>query len=108
MAGAGDMVGAGRGVKPTGKGYVAPALPNFDVEVGRQDLESCESPQHGRTPLVTAIMLLAGLAQLWAQSASVPRLFDVVISNGHIVDGTGSPWYSGDIGISRSEEHTSE
>src|SRR5205085_4477917 len=36
----------------------------------------------------------------WAQSASVPRLFDVVISNGHIVDGTGSPWYSGDIGIS--------
>src|SRR5271166_4295723 len=25
--------------------------------------------------------------------------FDLVISNGHIVDGTGSPWYSGDIGI---------
>ena len=25
--------------------------------------------------------------------------FDVVIVNGHIIDGTGSPWYSGDIGI---------
>jgi len=25
--------------------------------------------------------------------------FDVVITNGHIIDGTGSPWYSGDIGI---------
>src|SRR5438309_9453645 len=25
--------------------------------------------------------------------------FDTVITNGHIVDGTGSPWYSGDIGI---------
>jgi len=25
--------------------------------------------------------------------------FDVVIINGHIVDGTGSPWYSGDVGI---------
>ncbi len=25
--------------------------------------------------------------------------FDVLIRNGHIVDGTGSPWYSGDIGI---------
>jgi dihydroorotase/N-acyl-D-amino-acid deacylase len=25
--------------------------------------------------------------------------FDVVITTGHIVDGTGSPWYSGDIGI---------
>jgi dihydroorotase/N-acyl-D-amino-acid deacylase len=25
--------------------------------------------------------------------------FDAVISHGHIVDGTGSPWYSGDVGI---------
>jgi len=25
--------------------------------------------------------------------------FDTVIINGHIIDGTGSPWYSGDIGI---------
>ncbi len=25
--------------------------------------------------------------------------FDVVITNGHIIDGTGSPWYSGDVGI---------
>ncbi|MBS1850812.1 MAG: D-aminoacylase [Acidobacteria bacterium] len=30
-----------------------------------------------------------------AQTAS----FDLVISNGHIIDGTGSPWYSGDIGV---------
>jgi dihydroorotase/N-acyl-D-amino-acid deacylase len=33
---------------------------------------------------------------LWAASA---RSFDLVITNGHIIDGTGSPWYSGDIGI---------
>jgi N-acyl-D-amino-acid deacylase len=25
--------------------------------------------------------------------------YDVVIRNGHIIDGTGSPWYAGDIGI---------
>jgi dihydroorotase/N-acyl-D-amino-acid deacylase len=25
--------------------------------------------------------------------------FDLVITHGHIIDGTGSPWYSGDIGI---------
>lgn len=25
--------------------------------------------------------------------------FDTVITHGHIIDGTGSPWYSGDIGI---------
>jgi N-acyl-D-amino-acid deacylase len=30
-----------------------------------------------------------------AQSQS----FDLVITNGHIIDGTGSPWYSGDLGI---------
>jgi N-acyl-D-amino-acid deacylase len=32
-------------------------------------------------------------------SAQTPPSFDVLIVNGHIVDGTGSPWYSGDIGI---------
>jgi N-acyl-D-aspartate/D-glutamate deacylase len=26
--------------------------------------------------------------------------YDLVIRNGHIIDGTGSPWYAGDIGIS--------
>jgi N-acyl-D-amino-acid deacylase len=25
--------------------------------------------------------------------------FDIVIAGGHIIDGTGSPWYSGDVGI---------
>jgi dihydroorotase/N-acyl-D-amino-acid deacylase len=25
--------------------------------------------------------------------------FDLVITNGHIIDGTGSPWYSGDLGF---------
>jgi N-acyl-D-amino-acid deacylase len=34
--------------------------------------------------------------QLFAQT-STP--FDLVITNGRIIDGTGSPWYSGDIGI---------
>jgi N-acyl-D-amino-acid deacylase len=32
-----------------------------------------------------------------AQSPSAP--YDIIIRNGHIIDGTGSPWYSGDIGI---------
>jgi N-acyl-D-amino-acid deacylase len=27
------------------------------------------------------------------------QTFDIVIRNGHIIDGSGSPWYSGDIGI---------
>ncbi len=35
-----------------------------------------------------------------AQTAAVSSpLFDVIIRNGHIVDGTGSPWYGADIAI---------
>jgi dihydroorotase/N-acyl-D-amino-acid deacylase len=39
------------------------------------------------------IVLSVGLA------AQAPASFDIVITNGHIIDGTGSPWYSGDVGI---------
>jgi N-acyl-D-amino-acid deacylase len=48
----------------------------------------------GKKQLLIAILLLAGIPLLWAQAP-----FDVVITNGHIIDGTGSPWYSGDVGI---------
>ncbi len=36
-----------------------------------------------------------------AVKAAAPggETFDIVIVNGHIIDGTGSPWYSGQIGI---------
>jgi len=34
-----------------------------------------------------------------AQGGAQDREFDVLIRNGHIIDGTGSPWYAGDIGI---------
>ena len=34
-----------------------------------------------------------------AQGGAQDREFDVVIRNGHIIDGTGSPWYAGDIAI---------
>jgi N-acyl-D-amino-acid deacylase len=32
-------------------------------------------------------------------AAAASAEYDVLIRNGHIIDGTGSPWYSGDIGI---------
>jgi len=41
------------------------------------------------------ILLVFVAAAAWGQSAP----YDVVIRNGHIIDGTGSPWYAGDIGI---------
>jgi N-acyl-D-amino-acid deacylase len=32
-------------------------------------------------------------------AAGCAQSYDIVITNGHIIDGTGSPWSSGDIGI---------
>ncbi len=37
------------------------------------------------------------LSILFFFAAATP--YDVVIRNGRIIDGTGSPWYAGDIGI---------
>ena len=44
------------------------------------------------------VAIFALVFNLHAQAQSESR-FDIVITNGHIMDGTGSPWYSGDIGI---------
>jgi dihydroorotase/N-acyl-D-amino-acid deacylase len=41
------------------------------------------------------ILCSASLPALRAQTPS----FDLLIRNGRIIDGTGSPWYSGDVGI---------
>src|SRR5687767_3755337 len=34
-----------------------------------------------------------------AQALAQPASYDLVIRNGRVVDGTGNPWYEGDIGI---------
>jgi len=47
--------------------------------------------------LVGVVLALACVSQ--AQAPSSSPAFDLVIINGHIIDGTGSPWYSGDVGI---------
>ncbi len=47
-----------------------------------------------RLALAAFLLMTTGLR---AQTAAQP--FDIVIVHGHIIDGTGSPWYSGDIGI---------
>lgn len=42
---------------------------------------------------------LCCLAVLFAVSAQAEAPYDLVIRNGRIVDGTGSPWTAGDVGI---------
>jgi N-acyl-D-amino-acid deacylase len=46
--------------------------------------------------LIRIFLVLAAFATPFLASA---QQFDVVIRNGHIIDGTDSPWYAGDIGI---------
>jgi N-acyl-D-amino-acid deacylase len=48
---------------------------------------------------VLLLILLASSRLVMAQTPAQTADFDLVITNGHIVDGTGSPWYSGDVGI---------
>jgi N-acyl-D-amino-acid deacylase len=43
--------------------------------------------------------LILWLCAIAICSAQQSPSFDLVITNGHVIDGTGSPWYSGDIGI---------
>jgi N-acyl-D-amino-acid deacylase len=50
--------------------------------------------QHTKLALMIFTLWLATSNLVQAQSA-----FDLVITNGHIIDGTGSPWYSADLGI---------
>ncbi len=59
--------------------------------------------------ILRAIIILAALAIIFgvalqkftaARAANPPEpLYDLIIRNGHIIDGTGSPWYSADIAI---------
>ena len=55
------------------------------------------APQKPLTSLLVFVCLLLCVHILPAQSPDAA--FDLVIINGHIIDGTGSSWYSGDIGI---------
>jgi N-acyl-D-aspartate/D-glutamate deacylase len=49
--------------------------------------------------LLTVLFLFSAGTDLARAQEKSPAAYDIVITNGHIIDGTGSPWYSGDIGI---------
>jgi N-acyl-D-amino-acid deacylase len=51
----------------------------------------------GPRRVLVLLFVFASSLQLMAQSTTAA--FDLVITNAHIIDGTGSPWYSGDLGI---------
>jgi len=43
------------------------------------------------------LLLCVQLSMAYASSSESP--YDLIIADGHVIDGTGSPWYQGDIGI---------
>jgi len=49
--------------------------------------------------LLVCLLSLGSLLAVYLWAAPQASPFDLVIVNGHVIDGTGSPWYSGDIGI---------
>src|SRR5215472_8597881 len=58
-------------------------------------MEARKGPMRLYRVLSMSLFLFALLSCCVAQQPS----FDVIITHGHVIDGTGSPWYSGDIGI---------
>ncbi|HXJ94447.1 MAG TPA: D-aminoacylase [Terriglobia bacterium] len=51
------------------------------------------------TRLATAGALLVLFAALGSTGLAQEGSYDVIIRDGHVIDGTGSPWVSGDVGI---------
>jgi N-acyl-D-amino-acid deacylase len=45
------------------------------------------------------VVLGCGVLMSFARAPLASAPFDVIIKNGHILDGTGGPWYAADIGI---------
>lgn len=48
---------------------------------------------------LVVLVYLAGGTDAGARSSADQTPFDIIVTNGQIIDGTGSPWYTGDVGI---------
>ncbi len=54
--------------------------------------------KRGKTLLFLAALVVV-LGEVFALGSQTPPSFDVIVEGGRIVDGTGAPWFIGDVGI---------
>ena len=62
--------------------------------MGTPIVQSTTFTERYNLPLKNLVLLFS-----FALAALAQPQYDIVIRNGHVIDGTGSPWYSGDIAI---------
>src|SRR5215467_13457767 len=53
----------------------------------------CARPASPMRRLIALLLVAVAVCQ------AAPASYDLIIRNGRIIDGTGSPWYAADIGI---------
>ncbi|MDE3186165.1 MAG: D-aminoacylase [Acidobacteriota bacterium] len=61
-------------------------------------LQEDRMQRNAGTLKIGASVVVAAALGMGVQAAAQQEPFDIVITHGHIMDGTGSPWYSGDVG----------
>ena len=86
------------------RGYVGLPVADCDNTIQPEKWgKSLHTPVEDEMDHRAGILMLSvgmGLAALSSSRACAQEQpYDVVILHGHIIDGTGSPWYSGDVGI---------
>jgi N-acyl-D-amino-acid deacylase len=67
----------------------------------RKNSEPRKETMHWKVRQLAAVCVVGmlGPIALSGQASARQEPFDTIIEHGHILDGTGSPWYSGDVGI---------
>jgi N-acyl-D-amino-acid deacylase len=80
-------------------------LPAWTMPLSFRASRLLQAPRQARRRAALAVLLLTGacaskgVVHGGAARVGPAAQYDIVISNGRIVDGTGNPWYLGDIGL---------
>src|SRR4029077_15759454 len=90
-------VAAGGPIDPTLLAPPGLKCPDLKANCLGKDQPVTNGRLHPWKSVFWAVIMLFGVAYLVAREPA--QSFDMVITNGRIIDGTGSPWYMGDIGI---------